>query len=183
MDITTGDLVASLTSAAAFAEKLSDVFNNHALISSSESKDVRDHVNVLSTTITPLKQVCCLLEDEVRGNGKPLLSAEGLQYVSVLVKECATKLAKIAPVVAVARTSLRQDKKWKITSKKLKTDVIVSPAELTLDETKLLVDLDFANWRQVSGHTRNYLQRLGEVQVRLLLVQQVIALSILSKNA
>ncbi|PQE31691.1 hypothetical protein CJF32_00007189 [Rutstroemia sp. NJR-2017a WRK4] len=183
MDITTGDLVASLTSAAAFAEKLSDVFNNHALISSFESNGVRDHVNVLSTTITPLKQVCCLLEDEVRGNGKPLLSAEGLQYVSVLVKECAAKLAKIAPVVAVARTDLRGDKKWKITSKKLKTDIVVSPAELTLDETKLLNDLDFTDWRRVSGHTRNYFQRLGEVQVRLLLVQQVIALSILSKNA
>src|SRR4051812_48353347 len=100
--ITTGDLVTSLTSVAAFAEQLSKVFNNHALTSSLEDKSVRNHVNVLSATITPLKQVCCLLEDEIRGNGKRLFSAAGLLYVSLLVKECATKLAKIASIVAHA---------------------------------------------------------------------------------
>jgi hypothetical protein len=183
MDIvTTGDLVTSLTNAATFAEQLSKVFNNHNLTTSLESKTVRDHVNVLSATITPLKQICCLLEDERKGDGERLFSAGGLQYVSLLVNECATKLAKIAPVVAHAGVR-RDNKKWNRTNNKLKKDIVVSPAELTLDETKLLNDLESAQWRRVSEHTRSYFERLGEVQIRLLLVEQVVALGILSKNA
>ncbi|KAM3076880.1 origin recognition complex subunit 4 [Clarireedia jacksonii] len=178
--ITAGDLVTSVARVIGFAEQLSKVFNNHALTNICTTESVRDHMNVLSATITPLKQVRCLLEDETRGNGKRLFSDAGLSYVSLLVKECATKLAKIAPIVAHA--GLRRDRKWTRKNNKLKTDIVVLPAELTLDETILLNDLQNAHWNRVFEHTHTYLNRLGQVQVRLLLVQQVITLGALSKN-
>ncbi|TGO38471.1 hypothetical protein BHYA_0074g00190 [Botrytis hyacinthi] len=172
--------VVDLDSILAYAGRLSFVFHRYRLLSTENEylipSVVEEHMSLISSIIGTLNEVLGLVK---RGYaGKPqnhIFSDDGLQFVSLLVGECAKVLGKIAPTATKAAQKLER-KKTRKTAKKTKENIIapVVPTQLKLDEEKFLNDLETAVWYRVDNDTHVYLERFKKIQLHLLLVYQVV---------
>ncbi|TGO28256.1 hypothetical protein BPAE_0030g00420 [Botrytis paeoniae] len=169
-----------LNSILAYAGRLSFVFHRYRLLSTENEylilSVVDEHISLLSSTIGTLNEVLGLLKRE--DAGKPqnhVFSDDGLQYVNLLVGECAKVLGKIAPTATKAAQKVER-KKTRKTAKQAKENIIppVVSTQLKLDEEKFLNDLETAVWYRVKYDTYTYLERFKKIQLHLLLVYQVV---------
>ncbi|TGO52762.1 hypothetical protein BCON_0135g00110 [Botryotinia convoluta] len=172
--------VVGLNSILAYAGRLSFVFHRYRLLSTENEylipSVVEEHISLLSSTIGTLNEVLGLLKRE--DEGKPqnhVFSDDGLQFVNLLVGECAMVLGKIAPTATKAAQKVERKKKQK-SAKKTKAETIapVGPTQLKLDEEKFLNNLETTVWYRVDNDTYAYLERFKKIQLHLLLVYQVV---------
>ncbi|KAM0161165.1 hypothetical protein ACHAQE_004230 [Botrytis cinerea] len=163
-----------------FAKRLSFIFHRYRLLSTENEyiipSVVEEHVSLLSSIIGTLNEVLGLLKREDAGKTQnQVFSDDGLQFVNLLVGECAKVLDKIAPTVRKAAQKEERKKKRKI-AKPPKAEIIapVVPTQLKLDEEKFLKDLETAVWYRVENDTYTYLEQFKKIQLHLLLVYQVV---------
>ncbi|KAF7931836.1 uncharacterized protein EAE98_004572 [Botrytis deweyae] len=172
--------VVGLDGILAYAGRLSFVFHKYRLLSTENEhlipSVVEEHISLLSSTIGTLNEVLGLLKREDAGKSlNHVFSDNGLQFVNLLVGECAKVLGKIAPTATKAAQKVERKKNGKI-AKKAKENIIapVVPTQLKLDEEKFLNDLETAVWYRVDNDTYAYLERFKKIQLHLLLVYQVV---------
>lgn len=172
-----------LDSILAFAGRLSFVFHRFRLLSTENEyiipSVVEEHISLLSSTIGTLNEVLGLLKREDAGKTQNhVFSDNGLQFVNLLVGECAKVLDKIAPTVKKAAQKEERKKKQKI-AKPPKAEIIAPlvSTQLKLDEEKFLNDLEAAVWYRVENDTYTYLEQFKKIQLHLLLVYQVVTVS------
>ncbi|KAF7887189.1 uncharacterized protein EAF02_003836 [Botrytis sinoallii] len=172
--------VVGLDSILAYAGRLSFVFHRYRLLSTENEhlipSVVEEHISLLSSTIGTLNEVLGLLKREDAGKSlNHVFSDDGLQFVNLLVGECAKVLGKIAPTATKAAQKVERKKNGKM-AKKAKENIIapVVPTQLELDEEKFLNDLETAVWYRVDNDTYAYLERFKKIQLHLLLVYQVV---------
>lgn len=184
--VTATDVAKSLQSVSAYAEQLSRAFHRHRLLSTVRivSDVVEECTGVFTSTIGTLGEVLDLLRrEDADTNQNQLFSDEGLRYVNILGGECATILAKIAPTIAKAGQKKERKKKRKnAQTSKVETEAPMVLMQLKLDEEKLLNDLDNAIWYCIDDDGYVFMDRLREVQLRLLLVYQVVTVGSLSRD-
>lgn len=172
--------VVDLDSILAYAGRLSFVFHRHRLLSTENEylvpSVVEEHISLLSSIIGTLNEVLGLRKREDAGKTQHrVFSDDGLQFVNLLVEECAKILGKIAPTATKAAQKVER-KKTRKTAKKAKENIIapVVPTRLKFDEEKFLNDLETAVWYRVDNDTHDYLKRFRKIQLHLLLVYQVV---------
>ena len=174
---------------AAYGGKLAAVFHQYALIAERIPSGFEGATNILDATVASLNQISNLLGDHderpINGTGKKLFSPEGILYVRLLVMECAKTLAKVAPIINDAclprkefKAKVKRDKKE--LAKKSPPEVI--PSELELDEKVFLEKVENTKWSLALEPLEDYMERLYDLQLHLLLVFQVVTVGALSKN-
>ncbi|TGO90146.1 hypothetical protein BPOR_0077g00190 [Botrytis porri] len=180
--------VVGLDTTLAYAGRLSFVFHRYRLLSTENEylipSVVEEHISLLISTIGTLNEVLGLLKREDAGKTQNhVFSNDGLQFVNLLVGECAKVLGKIAPMATKAAQKVERKKKQE-SAKKAKEEIIepVEPTQLQLDEEKFLKDLETAVWYRVDNDTHAYLERFKKIQLHLLLVYQVVTFGLLLGN-
>ncbi|TGO08105.1 hypothetical protein BTUL_0226g00160 [Botrytis tulipae] len=173
--------VVDLDSILAYAGRLSFVFHRYRLLSTENEHRIpsviEEHISLLSSTIGTLNELLGLLKREDAGKTQNhVFSDGGLQFVNLLVEECAKVLGKIAPTATKAAQKVER-KKTRKTANKAKENIIapVVSTQLKLDEEKFLNDLETAVWHRVENDTHAYLERFKKIQLHLLLVYQVVS--------
>jgi len=183
--VDTSNVAATLTSIIDYGGQIAGVFHNFALIAETIPSGFEGSINILDATIATLKQVLGLLKDEVESDGKKkLFSEEGLTYVQVLAKECASTLVRVEGATAKAvrdeehGSRSRKGKK----AKKAKKNEVIEIETLKLDEKDFLEKVENAKWRLATDDLEECMERLYELQMHLLLVFQVVTIGVLSQD-
>ena len=171
-----------LLSTADYGAQLAAVFHSYLLTAEKVPSGLEGAVNILDATVMTLKQILKFLREK---HEKPLFNENGLQYIGILISECATTLAKIEPAIDEAylprqeREAL-QKKKRKLVFKNLAT--VVDPLVLKLDEKELLEKIERTKWAIAIDDVDDCTERLYELQLHLHLISQVGSLVLLSRD-
>jgi hypothetical protein len=175
-------VAAILKSVAGYGDQLAAVFHNYALIAERIPCGFEGAINILDATVAVLKQVLSLVEDE--DAGKRLFSQEGLTYVQLLGQESANTLAKVEPLIAEAGLG-RKDRQAKRKQRKRlarKVAVDIDPLSLQLNERDFLTKVENAKWGWAIDEVEQYMERLYDLQLHLLLMFEVVQVGALSKD-
>jgi hypothetical protein len=174
-----------------YGTKLASCFHQYALIADKVPSGFEGVANILDASIATLNKVSSLFKDESSGQRYKAkdhpLNDDGLKYVTGLLNESARCLTKIGDAIEAAclptkeyRTKKRRDdKKWKKNGK-VEIDIIFSA--LMLDEKAFLEQLEHTKWSLVENAIEDYVERLYDIQLCLLLVFQVVTVGALSKD-
>ena len=174
---------------AAYGSQLAAVFHSYALAADKIPPGFEGAINILDATVATLNQVLSLLEAEAKeveaGTTTRLFSEDGLDYVMLLAKECATTLAKVEPTVANACLRAKELKARRRREKKTLAKngpVAVDINALILDENDFLNIVEAANWKLASTEIEECMERLYDLQLHILLVFQVASVGALSTD-
>jgi len=180
------ELAAVVCSVAAYGRQISAVFHNYSLIAKSIPRDFLVVTNLLDASVATTRQLHTLLTPPNEELQKPhLFSNEGLKYVHLLVLEIATVLTKIEPALEEAALTRQEHKKLQKQKRNAGTktvDTVLDPLKLRIDEKAFLEKAETTKWDVAIDDLSDYIPRLYELQLRVLLVFQVGTVAKLSKD-
>lgn len=171
--------------AADYGGQIAAVFHTFSLSAEKVPEGQEGSINILGSTVTILKQAVELLNQEASGNDPRLFSEEGISYVYLLTRECATALAKIEPLLARASLTPKQAREKRISEKKNSVQSGLSVSDSLgqkLDVQALLKTLEMAKWSRISTDMAEIIERLYDIQLHLLLVLEVVKVGALSRD-
>ncbi|CAG8982253.1 hypothetical protein HYALB_00004487 [Hymenoscyphus albidus] len=137
--------------------------------------------------LSSLKQISHLLQDEAQyqkeGTGKALFSYEGLSYTRGVVKECAKSLVKTEQTVrdgCLPRKELNAKRRKAKKSAPVEVEIVCS--DLEIDEKAFLNQLEKTRWPRIDSDIRDIMDRVDDLQLRLVLVHQVVTVGLISSD-
>ncbi len=170
---------------AAYGAQLAAVFHNHALSAEKIPRGFEGSINILDVTVTTLKQASSLLNEEAASPGQKLFSDEAIRYMQLLTSECATSLGKIEPTLIDACLSAKDAREKRKADKKAVAkngEPKIDSFKLALDEKAFLETVETTKWNRVYYEFQDYMTRLYDLQLHLLLVFQVVKVGALSRD-
>lgn len=178
----TENIVVLLTSVARYGGQLTAVFHNYALTCDHLAIDFEGSISIFDATVVTLKQVLELVKDHVE-NGKDLFSQQGLEYAHLLAVECGNTFVRIETATKEGGLSREERRALKKETNGPPTVLPASTlADLTLDEKSFLksVEKGIRAWKNMD--VWDFIKRLHDLQLHLLLVYQVVTVGALSKD-
>lgn len=177
------NIVALLTSVTAYCGQFVPVLHNYRHDGYYLQISFERKVYVIDAAVVTLRQVLGLVKDHVE-HGKHLFSPQGIEYTQLLAVECGNTLFSIESITAegcltrAERKALKKKQKDTPPSALTVTDLI----NLSLDEKSFQKTLEKGIEAWELDDVEKSIDRLSDLEVRLLLVYQVVTVAALSKD-
>jgi hypothetical protein len=179
----TENIVALLTSVTAYCGQFAPVLHDYRYDRYFLQREFEGKVYVIDTAVVTLRKVLGLVKDHVE-HGKNLFSPQGIEYTQLLAVECGRTLFSIESKTAEGcltreeRKALKTKQKETPPSALTVTDLI----DLSLDEKSFQDTLEKEIEAGENLDVEESIDRLSDLQLRLLLVYQVVTVAALSKD-